>query len=270
MDRYSRLFPYRHGERIEIEQVKSGDHAKPKHRRTLFSLGLGGVGDTSVVEFNDSKVGELHSVNYLVRVLTPPPDDLGSAKARRVRVEAVEEVQQNQAEVEAVIVTTYDSSGGESQVLGVEGGGLFRIEIQKGGFALMWPSPLGFDEFLARAQKLWWSDDDGRVSIFPVEGEPMLDRPASSLPERWETDGSPEFVRIDFGDRSMTWADAYGDPDRVDAPADYRPNGAHEVSIAGADFDSGNITKLVRETATELMAELSEQLTASAAKTLSR
>ncbi|MBS1890372.1 MAG: 50S ribosomal protein L30 [Actinobacteria bacterium] len=268
MDRYSRKLPYHHDEEIEIEQVRSGDHAKPKHRRTLYSLGLKGVGDTSIIKFDDAKAGELHSVGHLVKVLTAPSRRPHPTKPRRVRAEKTKEVDSRKEEVKAVTVTTYISSGGDSQILGVKGGGLFRIEIQEGGFALMWPSPLSFNDFLAMARELWWPEDDGRVSIFPNEGEPILDQPVSSLSESDGTGESPGFVRIDFKDRSLTWADDYEDPDRVPDADPFRPSGVHEVSVAGTNFDRENIAKLLRKTATEPLAELSKQLMASAAETL--
>lgn len=53
---------------LEITQSKSGNGRKPKHRETLRSLGLKGIGQTVTRTADAHTVGMVNAVSHLVKV----------------------------------------------------------------------------------------------------------------------------------------------------------------------------------------------------------
>ncbi len=54
--------------KVRITQVKGTIHTLPKHRATIASLGLHGIGSSKEVTLNPAIQGMINAVNYLIKV----------------------------------------------------------------------------------------------------------------------------------------------------------------------------------------------------------
>lgn len=237
--RFWDTYPYGHGDAIEVELHRSRNGLLVRQLGTLDSLRLHKRGDVSIIRFDrPTTPGMLHAVRHVIHARPTSPANgrtNGSAAGRDA----------------AVSVRTYQASGGDSLLLRLDGDGLLRVEAQRDGFALVWPSTQTLPTYVKTIRSLWWSQDGTATVVADGAREPVALALNDLDPLLAERGRMLRFLRLDFADRSFTWAADYEDPGRAGWPdTDARLASAHEVSFAADRFEPAFTRSLLARTAT--------------------
>jgi ribosomal protein L30/L7E len=222
--RYWRTYAYRHGQYIEVELRGSRNRLTRRQLGTLDSLRLRRRGAKVLVRFDRATTpGMLHAVRHVI-------------------------VHRSVEEKEPRVSTrTYEASGGPSLLLRVAGEGQLRVEAQKDGFVLVWPTALSLPAFLDAVRPLVGGAEGRAMAL--IGGRPT----ELSLKDAWlaseDAGHPPRLLRLDFEDRSLIWSDDYADERRAghaEAPSD---ESLHEASFAATRFDETLVRRLLASTA---------------------
>ena len=153
---------------------------------------------------------------------------------------------------------TYEASGGTSLLLRAQaGGGLLRVEVQRDGFVLVWPTLLSAQAFVDTIRARVSLPQDGVATYIARDGDPTS-VPFAAVED---ADNQPlRFLRIDLGPRSFLWSSRYSDLRRAGYVKESVDDRTHEVSFSDEHFDSDLVRALIGDTSSFAPSEVRDAM----------